>query len=315
MDRTKVIKSFTDETLYEIISWLQAQDTKIIAFEILNPDRASHLYTGAILTCKEKRYRYRSYKALTDLAELLFCKMLTPQINSECTVIIRFEKLDIQDSFHLQTETSKEEKYGTTSKFAALNKNEEPAFFSAYLKALQNVKIENRTQILDLGINSGDEFGLIRTVLGTHNFEAKRFVGIDHSTSAIAEAKKRFPSCNVALHVKDINRLDELNLERSDLIISIGTLQSPGIALKPFFMKLIQNYLTPDGAIILGFPNCRWIDGEMIYGAKAANYNYSEQSLLYNDVIFCKKYLQQHKFRVTLTGKQYLFLTATKIHV
>jgi hypothetical protein len=307
------MKSFSDETLYEIMLWLQAQETKIIEFELLNPDRASHHYAGSLLTCKEKNYRYRSYKALSDLAELLFCKMLTPQIHSECTVIIRFEKLDIQDSFHLKRQTSKEEKYGTTSTFAAINKNEEPAFFSAYLKALQSVKIENRTQILNLGINSGDEFELIRTILRTRDFEAKTFIGIDHSTSAIAEAKRRFPSSNVALHVKDINALDALYLERSDLIISIGTLQSPGIEFKPFFMKLVQNYLTFDGAIILGFPNCRWIDGEMIYGAKAPNYNYSEQSLLYNDVMFCKKYLQQHKFRVTLTGKQYLFLTATKI--
>ncbi|MGE4473070.1 MAG: methyltransferase, partial [Sulfuricurvum sp.] len=31
------------------------------------------------------------------------------------------------------------------------------------------------------------------------------------------------------------------------------------------------------------------------------------------DIYYCKKYLQQKKFRVTLTGKDYLFLTATKI--
>ena len=125
-------------------------------------------------------------------------------------------------------------------------------------------------------------------------------------------ARERFGS-NVALHVNDINTIDALDLGAFDLIVSIGTLQSPGINMKPFLMHLVQNYLEPGGALILGFPNCRWIDGEMLYGAKAPNYPFSEQSLLYNDVMFCKKYLQQHKFRVTLTGKQYLFLTATKI--
>ena len=65
--------------------------------------------------------------------------------------------------------------------------------------------------------------------------------------------------------------------------------------------------------MILGFPNCRWIDGEMIYGAKAKNYAFPEMSLLYKDVHFCKKYLQQKKFRVTVTGKNYIFLTATSI--
>ena len=77
--------------------------------------------------------------------------------------------------------------------------------------------------------------------------------------------------------------------------------------------SLIQNQLEKQGAIILGFPNCRWIDGDMVYGAKAPNYNFSEMSILYNDVIFCKKYLQQKKFRVTITGKDYIFLTGTSI--
>ena len=78
-------------------------------------------------------------------------------------------------------------------------------------------------------------------------------------------------------------------------------------------MSLVQKYLTPNGAFILGFPNSRWIDNELIYGAKAPNYPYSEMSLLFNDVIFAKKYLQQKKFRVTITGREYIFLTATKI--
>jgi hypothetical protein len=34
---------------------------------------------------------------------------------------------------------------------------------------------------------------------------------------------------------------------------------------------------------------------------------------LYKDVYFCKKYLQQKKFKVTLTGKEYVFLTANAI--
>ncbi len=309
------MKNFTDESLYEILAWLQKQNNSLIKFEILNPDFAKNSYSGEILTCKGIKYRYFSYRALNDLAELLLCKMLTPHISSECCVSITFKKLDIKESFHTKDKSEKEEKYGTTSTFFSINKNEEPSFLSAYQKALQSVNIENKKQILNLGINRGDEFELIKTILGEDNFKDKKFIGIDHSNSAIEVAKERFKGLHVDLHVKDINKIDELNLKRSDLLISIGTLQSPSINFKPFFMKLVQEYLSKDGAIILGFPNCRWIDTEMIYGAKAPNYSYSEQSLLYNDVIFCKKYLQQHRFRVTLTGKQYLFLTATKINL
>jgi len=46
---------------------------------------------------------------------------------------------------------------------------------------------------------------------------------------------------------------------------------------------------------------------------RAPNYPYPEMSLLIKDIYWIKKYLQQHKFRVTITGKEYLFVTATKI--
>ena len=125
--------------------------------------------------------------------------------------------------------------------------------------------------------------------------------------------KKRFPEKNMYFYTKDINDLDTLKLGQFDLLISIGTLQSPSINFKPFFMTLVQNYLKKDSALILGFPNSRWFGGEIIYGAKAPNYTMNEMSILFNDIIFAKKYLQQKKYRVTLTGKYYIFLTATKI--
>jgi hypothetical protein len=190
---------------------------------------------------------------------------------------------------------------------------EEPAFLYYYDQALTNVNIENRSRVLNLGVNRGDEFEVIKNRLDTNKYKNIEFVGIDHSVTAIEYAKTQFKENNVAFYTEDINNIDTLNLGKFDLLISIGTLQSPSINFKPFFMSLVQNYLTKDSAIILGFPNSRWIGGEMIYGAKAPNYVMSEMSLLFNDVIFCKKYLQQKKYRVTLTGKQYLFLTATKI--
>jgi trans-aconitate methyltransferase len=179
----------------------------------------------------------------------------------------------------------------------------------AYKKALEAVDIEKRLDILDLGVNRGDEFELIDST------GKNRLVGIDHSKSALDVARDRFKDEKYIFLESDINSIDSLNLGKFDLIITIGTLQSTTINFKPFFMSLIQNYLTKNGAIILGFPNSRWVDSELIYGAKAPNYPYSEMSILFNDVIFCKKYLQQKKFRVTITGREYIFLTATKIGI
>ena len=67
-----------------------------------------------------------------------------------------------------------------------------------------------------------------------------------------------------------------------------------------------------NNSIILGFPNCRHIDGELKYGAKTKNYSEPELSLLINNISFYKRYLQQHKFKVTISGKYYIFLTAIR---
>ncbi|MCX6062503.1 MAG: methyltransferase domain-containing protein [Campylobacterales bacterium] len=307
------MKTFTSESMNTILAWanetLKESDT--IAFKVLNPDIGRGRYAGEIVMISDITYLHRSYKAWSDLGELLVCRMLTPKAVSEHTIQITYEKLDLNDSFHHSDD--KEEKYGTESRFAAIHKNEEPAFLSPYLRALRSVKVGEKKRILNLGINTGDEFDLIRQILPHDEYLNLELVGIDHSQTAISHARERFSEGNATFYVHDINDLASLELGKFDLIITIGTLQSPGIDFKLLFMQLVQEYLIRDGAIILGFPNCRWMGGEMIYGAKAPNYSYSEMTLLYKDVYYCKKYLQQKKFRVTLTGKNYIFLTGTSI--
>ncbi len=306
---------FRSEELFQIIQVLEKKiksqnSGDIIEFEVINPDIVQSKYAGTKITIDEIEYIYRGYKSWTDLAEILYCRMLTPICVNQNRVIIRFEKLNLKDSFHNST-LMKEEKYGVDSTFSNINKNEEPAFLSYYLQALKNVNLDKRIRILNLGVNSGEEFDVIKKQ--TLDFANHELLGIDYCSSAIKEAEKEFQEDNVSFVTHDINDLESLKLEKFDLIISIGTLQSSSIDFKLVFMSLIQNYLNKEGAIILGFPNCRWNDGEMIYGARAKNYAFPEMSLMYKDVYFCKKYLQQKKFRVTLTGKNYIFLTATSI--
>ncbi|WP_228711604.1 class I SAM-dependent methyltransferase [Arcobacter arenosus] len=287
---------------------LSTQNT--VTFQVLNPDNYNNKAIGENIKILDEYYIFRDYKSWVDLSEKLFCKMLTPIIVDENIVQIRFKKLNTNDSFH--NEDDSREKYGIKSSFSKINKNEEPEIFYTYLQALKNVKVEKRVRILNLGVNSGEEFELIKEYC--ENFKDLELVGIDYSQSAIETAKEKFKDDkNTKFFVHDINSLDELSLGTFDLIITIGTLQSCNSNFKELFMKIIQHYLKKDGSVILGFPNCRWLEGKPIYGAKAPNYSFSEMSILYNDVVFCKKYLQQKKFRVTITGKYYIFLTATSI--
>lgn len=308
------MKKITNENMFEIISYLEKElkNNDYVSIEILNPSIKDDIYAGKKIIINNQEFIYRSFKSWSDLAEILFCKLLIVGLQ-ENKVQIKFQKLNKTESFHNDVNDEKNEKYGEDSTFFRINKNEEPSFLYAYMNALINVKIEEKKEILNLGINKADEFEVIKNLLDEETLNQMNLVGIDYSSSAIEFSKKRFPSENFTFFNHDINKLEQLNLKKADLIISIGTLQSSGLNFKLLFMDLIQNYLQDKGSIILGFPNCRWINGEMIYGAKAANYSYSEQSVLYKDVYFCKKYLQQKKYRVTLTGKNYLFLTATSI--
>ena len=310
--------NFSNNTIYDIMTTLQenllALNPKDIQeFKVLNPDVLTSTYSGNSITINNIEYIYRGYKAWTDLAHILRCRMLTPilVLENKNEVIIRYEKLNEDVSFHTNSDTA-ESKYGTDSIFSKIYKMQEPAFLHYYKQALQNVNINTRIRVLNLGINNGDEFEFIQEYAS--NFANLELVGIDYCDSAIQSANEKFNSFkNIKLYTHDINDLDTLNLGKFDLIISIGTLQSSNLEFNSLFMSLVQNQLQKDGAIILGFPNCRWIDGEMIYGARAKHYSFSEMSNVYKDAIFCKKYLQQKKFRVTITGKEYIFLTATSI--
>lgn len=249
-------------------------------------------------------------KKWVEIAQIFHCKLLMPQQLEDGYVALEFQKLDSNDSFHNSSDV--EEKYGKNSHFANINKNQHPSFLYYFQQALQNINVDKRLRILNLGINSGEEFEVIKHCVS--DFKNHKLVGIDYCQSAIDTAQDKFQNDpNVQLICHDINVLESLDLSEFDLIISIGTLQSASLEFKPLFMNIVQNFLKKDGAMILGFPNCRWMENEMIYGAKAPNYNFSEMSILFNDIIFCKKYLQQKKFRVMLTGKDYIFLSATSI--
>jgi len=303
------MKTFSNEPLYDVISYIKTalRTNNAVCIKVLNPAPYGGHYSGTPVLLESVPYICRSYKSYFEIADFLKLRCAIICVE-DAFMTLRYSKIDSANSFHNVTS---QEKYATNSTFAKIDKNEESGFLLYYIQALLHCGIEHKCTVLDLGINSGDEFEVIATLTGKKRFAKMELTGIDTDASAVETAKKKFPNANFFIH--DINALSQLQLNRFDVIISIGTLQSPNIDFDATLKFLTKNCVAQKGSIILGFPNARWIDGELFYGAKAKNYAFNEMSVVLKDVMFAKRYLQQQSFRVTLTGKEYLFLTAHKL--
>ncbi|MBN1969129.1 MAG: methyltransferase [Candidatus Delongbacteria bacterium] len=240
-----------------------------------------------------------SLKNITDLAEIFDFNAKIEILNE--IPVMKFSKLKEQYKFDHEDR----ERYGKDSLYSNISKIYEPYYYDGlYQLFVNNCKLYN---ILDIGINSGDEFTILKDILGN---KVESITGIDYSQSALDITKMKHPESLLINH--DLRDYKSLKLEKKfNLLYSVGTLQSTTYDGKEFFRYAFQNWLTDDADIILGFPNCRYIDGVQKYGARVKNNNYYDLGLLFKDISFYKQYLNQHKKRVRIFGKYYIFVVGT----
>ena len=310
-------RRFLLESLFDIHSVLQselASNPEQLRFEALHPELSFGHFSGEQIEFEGNVAIYRSYKVWIELAEQLNCRFLTPALVEWPFVEIRYMPLDTGASWHANAKPSGDtEKYGDQSGYFRINKLEEPSFLVEYIEALKQIPFPREPRVLNLGVNRGDEFSLFDRLFGKERCAEFSFVGLDHCASAIAYARERFSKPNYRFIEADLRHFAALDLGQFDLIISIGTLQSPSVRGRELLKYLVKNTLHDDGHMILGFPNCRYIDHEIRYGAKMKNYRRPELSLVVKEVMMHKRYLQQQRFRVILTGKHTLFLTGLRL--
>lgn len=303
--------TFTDEPLPQIVETLRARLTTLeagerLSFRALDPDQGAGLFAGEFLELSGARYRYRPLRAWLDLAERLGCRLHTPE-RKGALVRLSLSKLG-EGSWHEQ-KASGGEAYDEGSEFARVQKLEDPTFWLDYTEALERAAPPPGGRVLSLGVGRGDELEPFGGLFGEHDLS---FTGVDRSASALEVARVRFPGPNYRFVSGDLNDLAGLRLGRYDLVVSIATFQSPGVAGHALIREVAQRHLTERGSLILALPNCRYRGGEVVYGAKMKNFARPDLSLLVKDATFYRKYLQQHRFRVFVTGKYYLFLTAVR---
>lgn len=290
---------FRHEPLLEVIAHLEHE----LVVRVLDPDRGRGCFAGERVELDGVTYVHRGFRVWVDLAERLGLRLLAPRLVEPPLVELTFERLADTKRPPAGDAT---EKYGAGSELARISKLEDPGFVLDFADALARVRLSPQARILELGVNTGDALALIHAL--APELRDATFVGIDHSASALAVARARFPAAQ--LHEADLDRLGELGLGRFDLVISIATFQSPGIDDRELLRRVVQDHLGDSGAVILGIPNCRYVDGEVVYGTRMKNFRQPELGLLVKDVAFYRKYLQQHHRQVFVTGKHYVLVTA-----
>ena len=322
---------FRRESLLEILAYIDrtlaaepaVADEPALAFRVIDPDHGRGRHAGELIRVAGELHVHRPFRLWVDLAERLGLRLLTPRAVPPL-IELRFERLraagpagaragigaagvtDATDAADVTDPTDATEKYGAGSAFSRISKLEDPGFVLDLAEALARASLPEHPRILDLGVNAGDELALLAVLLG----RPAEVTGIDHSASALAIARARFPAAR--LIEADLGALATLGLGRFDLVISIGTLHSPGIDDRAVLREIVQHHLTPGGAVIVGFPNCRYRAGEVEYGTRMKNFAQPELGLLIKDVAFYRKYLQQHDRQVFVTGKHYVLVTGVR---
>jgi SAM-dependent methyltransferase len=289
---------FRSESLVAIMGHIQACAGARIEFTVLDPDRGGGSYAGETID----GLIYRPWRVWIDLAERMSLRMRTPERlgGTPPLVALAFERL-VRGKRSRDATT---ERYGADSAFARIHKAEDPSFVLDLADALARIALPAGARVLSLGVNTGDELALMIELGVT----GATFVGVDHSASALAVARGRF-GANVQLLERDLAG-SLADLGRFDLVLAIGVLQSSALDDRALVRRIVQDNLAPDGSVIFGLPNCRYVDGETEFGARMVNFTQPELGLLVKDAAFYRKYLQQHHRQVFVTGKHYLLVTA-----
>lgn len=292
--------SFQFEPMHEVLAAVRAAlaERGEVRFSVPNPDLGLHLYPGE----RTGAGIYRPYQTWLDLADRLNAHFLTPEPRGEQVVL----HLKADPPIRRGPRGDKAQRYGAETDFQRIDKLEEPGFLLDLQEALARADLRPGARVLALGVNSGSELRLLDLAYPGQAFEV---VGVDHSASALKLARARFPQHPFS--ELDLNALPT-DLGRFDLVLALSVLQSPDIDTDRLLAALLRHHLAPGGALILSFPNARYIGHRLSYGARTLNFARPELGLLVRDVAHVRRQLHRKGFQVTLTGQYELVLTAAR---
>jgi SAM-dependent methyltransferase len=286
-----------------------AAGATVVSLRVLDPDRGRGLHAGERVVVDGRALVHRPLRVWVDLADRLQLRLHTPRPAGEGLLRLDFSPLDERARWEPGDDVPAREKYGTGSGWQRISNVEDPGLVLDLADALARVAPGPQARVLALGCNTGEELGLV-AALWPELSRTGTFVGVDHSGTAIAAARERFPAPHRFVEA-DLAALPGLDLGGPfDLVLCLNTLQSPGVDDRALLRHVVQQRLSARGGLVLGIPNCRHLDGELLHGARMKNFRQPELSLVIDGLAFYRRYLHQHRRKVFVTGKHTLLVTA-----
>ncbi len=288
--------TFTHEPLSEILPAVRAalRERGEVRLNVPDPDAGLGLYAGEV----GPGGVHRPWSVWTDLADLLGAHLLTPERGEAGRVWLG---LRLQHA----APAPDADGYGAHSGWQRVNKLEDPVFLLTFVEALRRARPPAGGRVLALGVNAGRELEALPLAFPGQALEV---VGVDTEASALEAARARVP--HGTFLPLDVTALPRPELGRFDLIVALSLLQSPGVRADVLLSALRRHHLTGGGGLVLGFPNARYRDGALSYGARMRNFARPDLSLLTADVTDARRDLQKRGFKVFVTGKYEVLLTA-----
>lgn len=287
---------FTHEPLAVILPVLRAALASAgeVAFSVPDPDLGVGRYAGEATP----HGLHRPWQVWTDLADLLGAHLLTPGRVGEGRVRVRLRAwADVPDPDAAG--------YGAQGDWARVDKLEDPVFLLTLVEALRRVNPPAGGRALALGVNRGRELDALALAFGDRELGV---LGLDLDETALAAARVRHPAAT--FQALDVTTLPVPELGRFDLVLALSLLHSPAVRQDVLLAAVCRQHLTPTGGLILGYPNARYRDGTLSYGARLRNFARPDLSLLAADVTDARRGLQKRGFKVFVTGKYEALVTA-----
>ncbi len=300
------------ERLADIIALLEAafrRGEETVWLRVPDPDLGAGYYAGETVQTSSGQLRPRSWTVWAELANRLRCRLRVRSVEGGVAEL-GFARLDESRGW-LREAVDGPDKYAPDGAFGRIHKPEDPSFVVDLRDALERADLPKGARVLELGVNTAEVIEL--AIACCPVLADASWVGVDRDPKALAVARRRLADSSVELIEADLRDLAELSLGTFDLVVALSTLQSRDVDDRALLRHVVQDRLRPSGALILGIPNCTYVDGEVLYGAKMKNFRQPDLSVVVKEIAFYRRYLQQHRFRVFVTGKHELLVTATPL--